>query len=159
LYLFAATGPIPGFPTNFGSGFVTLSNDPGAFRDGILATMQSQFAAADRAFDTISFNVVPKPVSPLPDLMIESAAIGSGVRPLTIVVLRNVGTRDASAFRLTVNSDAGTTYMDINDGLAAGESRTLRVAAPISGEVTVVVDADNQVTESDETNNTATAAR
>jgi len=63
LYLFAATGPIPGFPTSFTETFATLSDDPTTFRDGILATMQSHFAARDRAFDELQFEVVPAPPS------------------------------------------------------------------------------------------------
>jgi len=62
LYLFAATGPIPGFPTSFAETFVTLSDDPTAFRDGILATMQSHFASGNRAFDELAFEVTDEPV-------------------------------------------------------------------------------------------------
>ena len=58
LYTFTATGPIPGFPTVFNGGFPVLSTTPGAFRDGVLQTLNGQFAAGDWAFDTLSFDVV-----------------------------------------------------------------------------------------------------
>jgi len=64
LYLFAATGPISGFPTTFGAGFPVLSTNPSAFRSSTLGTMQSQFASGDWAFDTLSFTVVqPQPTT------------------------------------------------------------------------------------------------
>jgi PKD repeat protein len=61
LRLFAATGPIPGFPTSFGLGFPTLSTNPIAFVNTVLATMQSTFAAGDRAVGSVSLTVQPAP--------------------------------------------------------------------------------------------------
>ena len=64
LYLFAATGPIPGFPTSFGFGFPVLSTDPGSFRNSVIATMQSQFPSGDWTFDTLSFTIAsPTPTT------------------------------------------------------------------------------------------------
>ena len=64
LYLFAATSPLPNFPTSFGYGFPVLSYDPGAFRSSVIATMQSQVPAGDWAFDTLSFTITaPAPTT------------------------------------------------------------------------------------------------
>ncbi len=64
LYLFAAAGPISGFPTSFSYGFPLLSTNPSAFRNSILAGMQSQFSNSDWAFDTLTFDVVaPTPTT------------------------------------------------------------------------------------------------
>ncbi|MCK4570317.1 PKD domain-containing protein [Candidatus Bipolaricaulota bacterium] len=64
LYLFAASGPISGFPTSFSYGFPLLSTNPSSFRSAILATMQSQFSSGDWAFDTLSFQVTsPAPTT------------------------------------------------------------------------------------------------
>ena len=57
LYLFAAAGPISGFPTSFGYGFPVLSTNPSSFRNAILATLQSQYASGEWAYDTLSFSV------------------------------------------------------------------------------------------------------
>jgi len=58
LYLFAASGQISGFPTSFSYGFPLLSTNPSSFRNAVLATMQSQFASGDWAFDSLAFQVV-----------------------------------------------------------------------------------------------------
>jgi PKD repeat protein len=58
LYLFAATGPISGFPTSFGFGFPVLSTNPTSFRTSALATMQAAFASGDWSFDSLAFNVI-----------------------------------------------------------------------------------------------------
>jgi len=64
LYLFAASGPISGFPTSFSYGFPLLSTNPSAFRSSMLATMQSQFSSGNWAFDTLSFQVTsPAPAT------------------------------------------------------------------------------------------------
>ncbi|MCK5247872.1 DUF4384 domain-containing protein, partial [Candidatus Bipolaricaulota bacterium] len=64
LYLFAASGPISGFPTSFNYGFPLLSTNPSTFRNSVLATMQSQFASGEWSFDTLSFQVVtPTPTT------------------------------------------------------------------------------------------------
>lgn len=64
LYLFAASGPISGFPTSFSYGFPLLSTNASAFRTAILATMQTQFTSGNWAFDTLSFEVTsPAPTT------------------------------------------------------------------------------------------------
>jgi PKD repeat protein len=65
LYLFAASRPIVSFPTLLPSGYFSiLSTNPSTFRSSVLATMQSQFASGDWAFDTLSFEVVsPTPTT------------------------------------------------------------------------------------------------
>jgi PKD repeat protein len=79
LRLFAATGPIPGVPTSFGLGFPTLSTNPIAFVNTVLATMQSTFAAADRAVDSVSLTVQPAPPA-TGTLRVLSTPTGASVR-------------------------------------------------------------------------------
>ncbi len=57
LYLFAASGPISGFPTSFGYGFPVLSTNPSSFWNAVVAAMQSQYASGEWAYDTLSFTV------------------------------------------------------------------------------------------------------
>ncbi len=57
LLLFAASGPISGFPTSFGLGFPVLSTNPAAFQASVLATMQASYAAADRATSSVSLTI------------------------------------------------------------------------------------------------------
>jgi len=65
LHIFAATGPIAGFPTTFSSGYFSiLSANPIGFRDAMLSTMQSQFSSGEWAYDALSFNVTaPAPTT------------------------------------------------------------------------------------------------
>jgi len=64
LYLFAATSPLPNFPTSFWYGFPVLSTDPVSFRNSVIATMQSQLQSGDWAFDTLSFTITsPAPTT------------------------------------------------------------------------------------------------
>jgi PKD repeat protein len=79
LRLFAATGPIPGFPTSFGLGFPTLSTNPIAFVNTVLATMQSTFAAGDRAVGSVSLTVQPAPLA-TGTLRVLSTPAGASVR-------------------------------------------------------------------------------
>jgi len=60
LYLFAATRSLPEFQTSFWFGFPTLSTNPTAFRDGVIATMQTLVTSGDWALDSISFQVIPE---------------------------------------------------------------------------------------------------
>lgn len=65
LYAFAATSPLPNFPTSFGSSFPVLSYDPSGFRNSVRQTMQSQLPAGEWAEDTLSFTVTqPAPNQP-----------------------------------------------------------------------------------------------
>jgi len=79
LRLFAATGPIAGFPTSFGLGFPTLSTNPIAFVNTVLATMQSTFAAGDRAVDSVSLTVQSAPPT-TGTLRVLSTPAGASVR-------------------------------------------------------------------------------
>ncbi len=61
LYLFAATSPLPHFPTSFGAGFPLLSTNPTSFRSSVLGTMQAQLPSGEWAYDTLSFQVISPP--------------------------------------------------------------------------------------------------
>ena len=56
LYLFAATSPLPQFPTSYGAGFPLLSTNPTSFRNSVLASMQS-LSSGEWDYDTLSFQV------------------------------------------------------------------------------------------------------
>jgi len=58
LYAFAATSPLPNFPTRFGTSFATLSYNAISFRDSVRQTMQMQVPAGDWAEDALNFTVV-----------------------------------------------------------------------------------------------------
>ncbi len=57
LYAFAATSPLPNFPTRFGNSFPVLSYNPARFRNSVRQTMQSQLPAGEWAEDMLSFTV------------------------------------------------------------------------------------------------------
>jgi chitodextrinase len=59
LYAFAATSPLPNFPTSFGSSFPILSYNGGAFRSAVRQTMQTQLPTGEWADDVLSFTSVP----------------------------------------------------------------------------------------------------
>jgi len=79
LLLFAATNPLPQFPTSFGAGFPLLSTNPSSFRNSVLATMQSQLPSGDWAYDTLSFQVV-EPAPQTGTLRVETTPSGATVR-------------------------------------------------------------------------------
>jgi PKD repeat protein len=56
LYLFAATSPLPQFPTSYGAGFPLLSTNPTSFRNSVLSSMQS-LPSGEWAYDTLTFQV------------------------------------------------------------------------------------------------------
>jgi len=162
LYLFAATGPIPGFPTTFNGGFVTLSDDPDAFRNGILATMQSQFASGDRAFDSLTFTVsAPRRVSG-PDLVIRNVSYtphqpSIGQTVTFAITVANVGTLPMEMYRLRLLGSTATAVVARN--LPAGGQRTLTLSMPLttSPEIfTVAIQPEGDREEADETNNEVT---
>jgi hypothetical protein len=70
-----------------------------------------------------------------------------------VVCVRNVGGRPAGPFRVAING--GADAFVVAEGLAVGQSRC-DYRPPIAQEVTAAVDADNDVAESDEDNNTRT---
>lgn len=61
LYLYAATSPLPNFPTSFSYGFPVLSTNPTSFRNAVLTTMQTQLPSGEWSFNTLSFVVVAAP--------------------------------------------------------------------------------------------------
>ena len=163
LYLFAAIGPISGFPTTFGDGFVTLSDDPDAFRNGILATMQSQFASGDRAFDSLTFTVsAPRRVSG-PDLVIRNVSYtphqpSIGQTVTFAITVANVGTLPMEMYRLRLLG-TGTATAVVARNLPAGGQRTLTLSLPLttSPEIfTVAIQPEGDREEADETNNEVT---
>ncbi len=79
LYLFAATSPLPQFPTSYGAGFPLLSTNPTSFRNSVLNTMQSQLSSGEWAYDTLSFQVV-SPAPTTGTLRVETTPSGATVR-------------------------------------------------------------------------------
>jgi len=58
LYAFAATSPLPSFPTTFGRSFPVLSYNPSSFRNTVRQTMQAQLPPGQWAEDVLNFTVV-----------------------------------------------------------------------------------------------------
>jgi PKD repeat protein len=58
LYAFAATSPLPNFPSSFSSSFPVLSYNPSSFRNSVLQTMQSQLPPGEYAEDSIGLSVI-----------------------------------------------------------------------------------------------------
>jgi PKD repeat protein len=79
LRLYAAVGPIPGFPTSFGLGFPVLSTNPTAFHNTVLGTMQATFAASDRTASSVSLTVQSAPPT-TGTLRVLSSPTGATVR-------------------------------------------------------------------------------
>jgi PKD repeat protein len=79
LRLYAAVGPIPGFPTSFGLGFPVLSTNPTAFHNTVLGTMQATFAPSDRATSSVSLTVQSAPPT-TGTLRVLSSPTGATVR-------------------------------------------------------------------------------
>jgi PKD repeat protein len=79
LRLYAAVGPILGFPTSFGLGFPVLSTNPTAFHNTVLGTMQATFAASDRATSSVSLTVQSAPPT-TGTLRVLSSPTGATVR-------------------------------------------------------------------------------
>jgi hypothetical protein len=84
-----------------------------------------------------------------PDLVISDLAKDSAT-------VKNIGNGAAGTFMLTVNTTEGPSQFVIED-LPAGSSATVSFSCQ-AGPVTAVADSANQVTESNETNNTKTIA-
>ncbi len=79
LHLFAATSPLPQFPTSFSAGFPLLSTNPSSFRNSVLNTMQSQLPSGEWAYDSLSFQVV-SPTPTTGTLRVETTPSGATVR-------------------------------------------------------------------------------
>ncbi len=58
LYAFAATSPLPNFPTQFSGSFPVLSYNPPSFRNSVLQTMQSQLPPGEYAEDSLGLSVI-----------------------------------------------------------------------------------------------------
>ncbi len=79
LLLYAATGPIGGFPTSFGFGFPVLSTNPAAFHAAVQSTMQASYPAANRA--TASTTLTIQSATPTTGtLRVRSTPTGATVR-------------------------------------------------------------------------------
>ena len=126
LYLFAATGPVSGFPSSFSPAFPVLSTNPGSFRSSILSTMQSQFASGDWAFDTLSFTVTaPQPTTGT--IRIETSPSGA----IAEVDGSTIGTTPAERSNLTPGSHS------VEVSLAGYHTET-RQATVVAGQTTTV---------------------
>jgi len=58
LYAFAATSPLPNFPTQFSGSFPVLSYNPSGFRNSVLQTMQTQLPPGEYAEDSLGLSVM-----------------------------------------------------------------------------------------------------
>ena len=94
------------------------------------------------------------PVEGMPNLTVEHSNHASATE-LTIV---NAGLADAGAFHVRIVLDGSATYYVGLAGLAAGASMPVQIPAAKDGKpyaITISIDCDNEVTESDETDNLA----
>lgn len=83
------------------------------------------------------------------------------------ITIENVGTAAAAAFNFETTFDPGQTVIvpqPVPGGLSAGMSQLFTIMTPPGGNcfdpdctITVVIDPSNDVSESDENNNTATS--
>jgi len=130
LYLFAASGPISGFPTSFSYGFPLLSTNPSSFRSSALATMQSQFSSGNWAFDTLSFEVT----SPAP----ATGTIRATSSPTNALVKIN-----GSSVGYTTHEQTGVTpgnhTVEISKSGYQSETRQVSVIAGLTSTVSVTL--------------------
>jgi len=128
LRLYAAVGPIPGFPASFVGldSPLVLSTNPTAFHNTVLGTMQATFAPSDRATSSVS-------------LTIQSA-------PPTTGTLRVLSSPTGATVRLD-GTAIGTTNLDrpnVSPGLhtveisRAGYQTETRQATVVAGSTTTV---------------------
>jgi hypothetical protein len=95
------------------------------------------------------------PVEGMPNLMVQSG-VQAAATSLAIV---NAGLADAGAFHVRIVLDGGATYYVGLAGLAAGAEMPIQIPAASDGKpfsFTISVDCDNEVTESDEGDNSTT---
>ncbi len=86
----------------------------------------------------------------LPDLVISNLSVNS-------VTVANIGAGNAGGFTLRVHVGSGADYpFSVSDGLAAGAQATFSFD-PYYGPINASADVNNDVEESNETNNSATA--
>ena len=130
LYLFAASGPISGFPASFSYGFPLLSTNPSSFRSSVLAAMQSQFSSGNWAFDTLSFQVT----SPAP----ATGTIRATSSPTNALVKIN-----GSSVGYTTHEQTGVTpgthTVQISKSGYQSETRQVSVIAGLTSTVSVTL--------------------
>lgn len=131
LYLFAATSPLPQFPTTFGTGFPLLSTNPSAFRNSVLSTMQSQLPNGEWAYDTLSFQVVSSAPA-VGTLRVETAPSGAAVR----IDGANVGTSPAQRSGLAPGSH--TVQVSRSGYQTATQSATVNAGTTTTVHITLV---------------------
>lgn len=132
LYLFAASGPISGFPTSFSYGFPLLSTNPSSFRSAILATMQSQFSSGDWAFDTLSFQVT----SPAP-----TTGIIRVISSPTNALVKIDGTPVGNTTHEQANVTPGIHTVEVSKSGYQSETRQVTVNAGLTSTVSVTLTA------------------
>ena len=129
LYAFAATSPIPSFPTSFSVAFPVLSYNPIGFRDTVLASLQTQFPSGEWAYDTVSFTVEePAPTTGI--VQVTSSPSGATV----IIDGSPVGTTPGSA-----TLAAGIHTIQFTRSGYVPETRTIQVIAGQTSSVSVVL--------------------
>ncbi len=129
LILFAATGPISGFPTSFGSGFPVLSTNPVGFQASTLAAMQASYAASDRT--TTSAPLTTQAAAPTTGtLRVRSTPTGATVRVNgSVVGTTNLDLTNVTPGTYTVEvSLAGYQTATQSATVTAGSLTTVQVA-------------------------------
>ena len=129
IYAFAATSPIPSFPTSFSSSFPVLSYNPIGFRDSVLSSLQSQFASGDWAYDTVTFTI-EEPAPTTGTLQITSSPSGATV----IIDGNTVGTTPGSA-----TLSAGIHTVQLTRAGYVPETRTVQITAGQSSSLNVIL--------------------
>jgi len=129
IYAFAATSPIPSFPTSFSSSFPVLSYNPIGFRDSVLSSLQSQFTFGDWAYDTVTFTI-EEPAPTTGTLQITSSPSGATV----IIDGNTVGTTPGSA-----TLSAGIHTVQLTRAGYVPETRTVQITAGQSSSLNVIL--------------------
>ena len=140
LYLFAATTPLPQFPTSFGAGFPLLSTNPSAFRNAVLATMQS-LPSGESAYDILSFQVTA-PMPTIGTLRVYSSPSGAQVELDGVPVGSTPWSNDATPGVRTVRvSRSGYQTETRQVTVNAGQTATLNVTlTPIATNMPPIAD-------------------
>ena len=157
-----SSGPITGYQWTFGDGSsgqgVTVAHAYGA-GGAYTATLTVTGSAAQQATDTAQVTVSS---APRPDLVITSLTHSPtnptiGQVATFAIGVRNQGNASAGAFRVRLSGAVSSAYTNVF-GLAASASTTLSLSLTLGQSTetfTATVDDLGQVTESNESNNTA----